>query len=130
MTVTGGKEAHRTSHSPQQTRGARSRGALQQRELSRCTGKLCLVHAETPPPTASTLMTNLQVHYVQPSMFLTDQQLADRWGISAKTLRNARVAGSYIPFVRIGRLIRYRLSDVESYEAAQTRQSTTEGGQL
>ncbi len=75
-------------------------------------------------------MTNLQVHYVQPSMFLTDQQLADRWGISAKTLRNARVAGSYIPFVRIGRLIRYRLSDVESYEAAQTRQSTTEGGQL
>ena len=58
--------------------------------------------------------------------FLTDQQLACRWGISPKTLRNARVKGGPLPFVRIGRLIRYRLSDVESYEAGRTRTSTSQ----
>lgn len=62
--------------------------------------------------------------------FLTDQQLASRWGISPKTLRNARVRGGPLPHVRIGRLVRYRLSDVESYEASRTRTSTSEGTRL
>lgn len=62
--------------------------------------------------------------------FLTDQQLAHRWRISPKTLRNARVKGGPLPFVRIGRLVRYRLSDVESYEASRTRMSTSERVEL
>lgn len=59
---------------------------------------------------------------------LDDVQLAERWGTSPKTLRNQRVSGSPIPFVRIGRLVRYRLSDVLVYEAAQTRRSTSQRG--
>ena len=55
---------------------------------------------------------------------LTEQQLATRWGISPKTLRNTRVTGSAVPFVRIGRLIRYPLSAVLDYERRQTRFST------
>ena len=59
---------------------------------------------------------------------LDDVQLAERWGTSPKTLRNQRVSGSVVPFIRIGRLVRYRLSDVLAYEAAQTRRSTSERG--
>jgi hypothetical protein len=35
-------------------------------------------------------------------MFLTETQLAARHQRSVKTLRNARVSGGYIPFVKIG----------------------------
>ncbi len=44
--------------------------------------------------------------------FLTDEQFAARWAVSPKTLRNARVAGRLIGFVKIGRSVRYRLSDL------------------
>jgi hypothetical protein len=52
---------------------------------------------------------------------LTDRQLAARWSCSAKTLRNHRSAGEGCPFVRLGRLVRYRLSDVLEAERAGSR---------
>jgi hypothetical protein len=58
--------------------------------------------------------------------FLTEQELAARHRRSVKTLRNARVSGSYVKFVRIGRSIRYRLSDVIDYEAANLMRSTSD----
>lgn len=64
----------------------------------------------------------------QGEVFLTEQQLAARHLRSAKTLRNARVYGGYIPFVKIGRNIRYRLSDVIKYEEANLLTSTSGRG--
>jgi hypothetical protein len=58
--------------------------------------------------------------------FLTEQELAARHRRSVKTLRNARVSGSYVKFVRIGRSIRYRLSDVIAYEIANLMRSTSD----
>jgi hypothetical protein len=49
-------------------------------------------------------------------IFLTEKQLASRHQLSVKTLRNARVTGTYIRFVRLGRTVRYRLSDIIAYE--------------
>ena len=52
---------------------------------------------------------------------LTEKQLAERWGMSPATLRQWRVAGNngrYPVFIKIGRLVRYRLSDIEAYEAS------------
>ena len=40
-------------------------------------------------------------------IFLTENELAARHRRSAKTLQNARVKGGFIPFVRIGRNVRY-----------------------
>ena len=62
-------------------------------------------------------------------VFLTEKQLAERHLRSSKTLRNDRVRGAYIPFVKIGRHVRYRLSDVLAYEQAHamTSTSTNEG---
>jgi hypothetical protein len=57
-------------------------------------------------------------------IFLTEKQLASRHQLSVKTLRNARVTGSYIRFVRLGRTVRYRLSDIVAYEEANLVRST------
>jgi hypothetical protein len=63
-------------------------------------------------------------------VLLTEQQLAARHQRSVKTLRNARVIGGYIKFVRIGRRVRYRLSDVVEFEEANLLNSTSEGTAL
>jgi hypothetical protein len=58
---------------------------------------------------------------------LTEQQLAARWQVSPKTLRNARVAGRLIGFVKIGRSVRYRLSEIIAYELQNSVLSTSGG---
>jgi hypothetical protein len=58
-------------------------------------------------------------------VFLTEKDLAKRHQRTPKTLRNDRCRGGYIPFVKIGRHIRYRLSDVLSYEQARVMTSTS-----
>jgi hypothetical protein len=57
---------------------------------------------------------------------LTETQLAERWQISVRTLQAARVKGTGVPFVRIGRAVRYRMDEVLAYEEAQRRISTSE----
>ena len=59
---------------------------------------------------------------------LTEQQVAERQGRAVKTLQNQRVTGDGIPFVKLGRSVRYRLSDVEAWEAARVRTSTSDIG--
>ena len=56
---------------------------------------------------------------------LTEQQLAARWQVSPKTLRNARLQGRLVSFVKLGRLIRYRLSTVISVEEQNSVRSTS-----
>lgn len=60
-------------------------------------------------------------------MLLTEQQLAQRWAISVKTLQNRRVSGGFVPFVKLSRSVRYRLADVIEWEADNLRRSTSEG---
>jgi len=45
-----------------------------------------------------------------------------------KTLRNWRVRGEGPKFLKIGRLVRYRLSDVLAWEEASLRSSTSDQG--
>jgi excisionase family DNA binding protein len=51
---------------------------------------------------------------------LTTEELAVFLGLSSQVLKINRMTGNGIPFIRIGRSIRYRLCDVESYLAANT----------
>ena len=48
--------------------------------------------------------------------FMTDVELANRWRMSPKTLRNLRVQGGHVPFVRIGRLVRYPREAILAFE--------------
>ena len=52
-------------------------------------------------------------------LLLTPRELAARWGISTKTLANQRCAGGGPPFLKLQGPVRYRLADVEAYEAAR-----------
>jgi hypothetical protein len=63
---------------------------------------------------------------------MLDQLLSDRdvqkiTGRARSTLQKDRLAGIGIPFVRIGRLVRYRQSDVAAFlDALPSRRSTSE----
>jgi excisionase family DNA binding protein len=72
---------------------------------------LPLVH---PAPTLHNLpQSSLRWHIVEP--FLDERQLAKLLNVSPRTLQNKRVTGGGIPFVRIGKAIRYSPEDVAKY---------------
>jgi hypothetical protein len=52
---------------------------------------------------------------------LLEHELATRWRLSARTLQRWRRAGSGPPFLRLGRRVAYRLSDIERFETAHVR---------
>ena len=49
---------------------------------------------------------------------LTTRDLAQRWQVHVGSLANDRSAGRGVPYVKIGGVVRYRLSDVEVFEAS------------
>ena len=58
---------------------------------------------------------------------LSDRDVEKITGRARSTLQKDRVAGSGIPFIRIGRLVRYRESDVTTYlDGLPTCRSTSE----
>jgi hypothetical protein len=58
---------------------------------------------------------------------ITTQQAAEYLGdIKPNTLEIWRTQGAGPPYKKIGRLVRYSLDDLDSYVAAQSRQSTSQ----
>jgi excisionase family DNA binding protein len=58
---------------------------------------------------------------------LSDREVARITGRARSTLQKDRVAGTGIPFVRLGRLVRYKESAVQAYiEALRACRSTSE----
>jgi predicted DNA-binding transcriptional regulator AlpA len=58
---------------------------------------------------------------------LSDRELSRLTGRSRSSLQKDRLTGSGIPFIRIGRLVRYRISDVQAWLAARpTLRSTSD----
>jgi hypothetical protein len=52
--------------------------------------------------------------------FISEQALAERWGVTAGALANSRSASrSPVPYTKVFNRVRYRVTDVEAYEAAQ-----------
>jgi hypothetical protein len=59
---------------------------------------------------------------------VTRRELADRWKLSVETLKRRERSG-LLPCLKLGRGVRYRLSDVENLEAdAEVRSRTSSGG--
>ncbi len=52
-------------------------------------------------------------------IFLTQEELAKRWRMSPRTLERWRWLNMGVSWVKIGRLARYRMADVEKYEREQ-----------
>lgn len=51
---------------------------------------------------------------------MDENELADYLGITANKLQRDRWAGTGLPYIKIGRCVRYRRSDVEAYLASHT----------
>ena len=64
-----------------------------------------------------------------PRQLLDEQKVADRLGLSVKTLRRWRWAGRPPAFVKIGRSVRYDPAVIEGLIAAGRRVSTSDPGQ-
>ena len=58
--------------------------------------------------------------------FITSMERAKRHRISHRTDERQRLDGSGPPFVKIGRRVLYKLSDLEEWEAKRTFRSTSE----
>ncbi len=55
-------------------------------------------------------------------IFLTPQQLADRWQLDTGTLSNLRARGEGVPFVKLpSGSVRYKVADVLTAETASAR---------
>ena len=53
-------------------------------------------------------------------VFLDENQLGARWHVTTRMLQQARWKGAGCIYVKIGRMVRYRLSDVKAYELSRT----------
>lgn len=62
------------------------------------------------------------------SQNLTTAQTAEVLGIKKETLGQMRWRGTGPVFLKIGRCVRYRVSDLEDYMKGRTFSSTTEAG--
>ena len=61
------------------------------------------------------------------SALLSPEQAAEMLGLKPQTLSVWRCSGRYdLPFVRVGRLVKYRLADIEDFIERQTFLSTGE----
>jgi hypothetical protein len=57
------------------------------------------------------------------SPLLTPQDVGTRIGVSITTLATWRCTKRYaLTYIKIGRLVRYRLSDVEAFEASRSHE--------
>ena len=61
--------------------------------------------------------------------YLTQVELAVRWRISPRTLERWRWAGDGPRFIKIGGLVRYRLEDIEVFEATSSGRSPARNNQ-
>jgi len=56
---------------------------------------------------------------------MTQEELAERWHLSPRTLEQWRWLGKGPRFLKIGARVLYDLRDVEDYEAGQVCQNTS-----
>ena len=54
-------------------------------------------------------------------VWLSNQDLADRYGVDVRTIRHWRMAGTGPRGVRLGRHVRYALTEVRRWERQQAR---------
>ena len=59
----------------------------------------------------------------QTAALLTPQDVADRLGVSTTTLATWRCTKRYpLTYLKIGRLVRYRVTDVDAFEVARLQE--------
>lgn len=65
---------------------------------------------------------------MQAKLLLTPEDLADRWNLTETTLSQWRWNGRGPRFIKVGKGILYRLSEIEHFEDQHTCKNTSEYG--
>ena len=60
---------------------------------------------------------------------LDEQKASEVLTVKVKTLQAWRVRGDGPNYIKLGRCVRYRLSDLEEFAASHTRRSTSDQGE-
>lgn len=58
--------------------------------------------------------------------YITEKQAASLTSIPVKTLQGMRIKGNGIPFIKIGRSVRYDLATIHKFMQQQTKTSTSQ----
>ena len=74
-----------------------------------------------PPPVPKASISGLP-----PDHLITDAELADWIRYEVRSVRNLRYSGRGPRFVKVGRLIRYRVKDVTEWLESNIRTSTSD----
>jgi hypothetical protein len=59
---------------------------------------------------------------------LTEAQVAEKYSLSRKTLQAWRMNGGGPAFVKMGKAVRYLVTDLEAFETANKRANTAQAG--
>ena len=62
----------------------------------------------------------------KPKILFTELEAAEYLHLSVRTLQGWRVKGSPLTFIKVGRAVRYRLTDLEAFVERGSRRSTSE----
>lgn len=62
--------------------------------------------------------------------YLTEKELAELFGISVSKLQNDRLMGRGIPYVKVGRAVRYASSAVEAWLAEHRHGDRIQAGKV
>ena len=73
-------------------------------------------------------MTNISQHPSELEFLLDQEKAAERLGVAPKTMEAWRHRGGGPPYLKIGRLCKYRSSDLQSWIEQNVRRSTSEAG--
>lgn len=84
--------------------------------------------AKPKPQTARAAVTPPLTY--SPEMLLSPEQASEILGLSLATLANWRWLGTpYLPYKKIGRLVRYQAGDLTAFVERQKRQNTSQRAQ-
>ncbi len=73
--------------------------------------------------------SDADINHANDARLLNEFETANRLGLSVKTLRRWRWAGQGIPFIKLGRSVRYDPAEIEAFIAAGRRVSTSDPGE-
>ena len=73
-------------------------------------------------------MSTTFVNNAGPGERLTNREAANYLGLKAATLNKGRCYGDGPPFIKVGRLVRYRKADLDAFLMGRVRRSTSDCG--
>lgn len=72
----------------------------------------------------------MQKENIETPLFVSEEELERLFGLSRSYWQKSRVRGGGIPYYKIGRSVRYKLSEVEAFFESNKAISTSHADQL